>query len=165
MANGDPFLRKQAWDYFATHASQRMTIFNFYIALSSIVATSYFSTFKTDSNLQDARLILACLLWFLALIFWRLDGRNKFLIKNAEAALKHFEQNDSGDLVTQVFTNEEAKTSAMRGRMYGLGRLLHPSYSGCFNLVYIAFALLGVYGTVRAVYCDHVVEFLFRCSR
>ncbi len=170
MTNGD-FLRKQAWDYFATHASQRMTIFNFYIALSSVVATGYFSSFKADSNLQSARWVLAVLLCVFAFIFWRLDGRNKFLIKNAEEALKHFEQNEPGDPVTKVFTHEVAKTNAMRRQWHGLGRFLHLSYSGCFNFVYVAFALVGTYGTLRALSdlrgCGRwygVIESLFRCK-
>lgn len=85
------FLRKLAWDYFAAHASQRMSIFNFYIILSSLTATTYFASFKPDSNLQPARWLLASSLCFFAFIFWKLDGRNKELIKNAEAALRYFE--------------------------------------------------------------------------
>jgi len=170
MANGD-FLRKEAWDYFAAHASQRMTIFNFYIALSSVVATGYFSSFKADSNLQDARWVLASLLCLFAFIFWRLDGRNKFLIKNAEKALRHFEQSESGDPVAKVFTHEDAETYAMRRKMYGLGRVVHLSYSDCFNLVYAAFASIGVYGTLQAssdsLHCAHwygVIGRLFLCK-
>ena len=51
----DDFLRKQAWDYFVLHAGQRLTVFNFYIVISSVTATAYFSSFKIDSNLQHAR--------------------------------------------------------------------------------------------------------------
>jgi len=45
--NAETFLRKQAWDYFVIHASQRMTIFNFYIALSSFVPAY---TYAWDAN-------------------------------------------------------------------------------------------------------------------
>jgi hypothetical protein len=44
----DTFRRKQAWDYFATHASQRMSIFNFYIALSSFTLTIYATSWKGE---------------------------------------------------------------------------------------------------------------------
>ena len=36
----DSYLRKQAWDYFNVHASQRLAIFNFYVVLSSLTMTS-----------------------------------------------------------------------------------------------------------------------------
>src|SRR5258708_35356793 len=117
-ANGghkeEPFLRKQAWDYFAAHASQRMTIFNFYIALSSFTASGYFLSFKSDSNLQSSRGLIAFSLCFFAFVFWKLDERNKTLIKNAERALKYFEERDPGDLVTKVFTQEQVETDARR---------------------------------------------------
>lgn len=148
------FLRKQAWDYFAAHASQRMTIFNFYIVLSSVTATTYFASFKGDSNLQSARWGLALSLCFFAFIFWKLDGRNKALIKNAEAALRHFEQNEPGDVVTKVFTNEKIETDkrweSVRGWRWLCFWCWHLSYSDCFNSVFVAFFLLGLGGLVQA---------------
>lgn len=150
--NEGAFLRKQAWDYFVIHASQRMTIFNFYIALSSVVATAYFASFRADWNLQSARWILAPLLCFFAFIFWKLDERNKTLIKNAERALKHFEQASAGESITKVFTMEEAETDARRRQFQGLRKLLiwqrHLSYSDCFNVVFLIFFLIGIAGTI-----------------
>jgi hypothetical protein len=162
-ANGgnkeEPFLRKQAWDYFAAHASQRMTIFNFYIALSSLTASGYFLSFKSESNLQSVRWVIALSLCFFAFVFWKLDERNKALIKNAENALRHFEKADPCDPMTKVFTQEKEETDARRRRIRGLGRLmfwrLHLSYSVCFNLVYGAFFVLGFWGFARSI-CCHV---------
>jgi uncharacterized membrane protein len=153
-------LRKQAWDYFAIHASQRMTIFNFYIVLSSVVATSYFASFKSDSNLQSARWLLASLLVFFAFIFWKLDERNKTLIKNAERALKYFEEADtSAAQVAKVFAQEEAETAAKRASGEGFRRVffwrLHLSYSECFNSVYVAFLLVGIGGLIEA-FSEHL---------
>jgi hypothetical protein len=153
MANeNQPFLRKQAWDYFSTHASQRMTIFNFYIVLSSLTATSYFASFKSDSNLGPARPALGMLLCLFAFIFWKLDQRNKFLIKNAEQALRHFENSDSSEDVTKVFTYEEMKTNTKQVK--GFGKLLfwrlHLSYSDCFNLVFLVFFGVGFVGTASS---------------
>jgi hypothetical protein len=151
----DSFLRKQAWDYFAAHAAQRMTIFNFYIVLSSVTATTYFATFKADSNLQLARSPLALSLCFFAFVFWKLDGRNKALIKNAEAAVRRFEENEPGELVTKVFTNEKMETDKRWKAIAGWGWLRfwrwHLSYSDCFNSVFAVFFLVGVGGLMEAV--------------
>jgi len=147
-------LRKQAWDYFTVHASQRMTIFNFYIVLSSVVATSFFASFKSDSNLQSARPILAALLCFFAFIFWKLDQRNKVLIKNAERALKFFEQRDPVDSIAKVFTQEEIETkaNAVTGWRWILCWRWNLSYSSCFNLVFVCFFLVGFIGIVTGFF-------------
>jgi hypothetical protein len=149
--NGEEsFLQRQAWDYFNTHAAQRMTVFNFYIALSSVTATGYFATFKSDSNLASARWIIAFLLCLFAFIFWKLDQRVKFLIKNAEHALKHFEAGQPHAMQAKVFLREEAETTRHRELFKGWRKILFwrlpLSYSDCFNLVYLAFFLIGVVG-------------------
>jgi hypothetical protein len=147
-------LRKQAWDYFNTHASQRMTVFNFYIILSSLVATSYFASFKNDSNLLTARPLLAALLCMFAFIFWKLDQRNKLLIKNAERALKFFERSDPIDSVAKVFTQEEIETDSKKTK--GWRRIFfwrwQLSYSDCFNCVFFLFFALGFVGLVLCLW-------------
>jgi len=146
----DSPLRKQAWDYFAIHAAQRITTFNFYLGLSFLVATAYFASFKTDSNLQTARPVLAALLCFFSFIFWKLDQRNRFLVKHAERALKHFEGLDLVDSDAMLFTQEEIETNS--SRLKGWRRTLfwkwQLSYADCFNLVFAAFFILGLLGLV-----------------
>jgi hypothetical protein len=142
----ETYLREQAWNYFVLHASQRMTIFNFYLVSSSLIASAYFASFKTDSNLQSARPLFAFLLCIIAYVFWRLEQRTKFLIKNAEQALLHFEHLETGPIVSKVFSSELKRTSAAR-RLRGRGPALwylHPSYSNCFNLVFLTFFLVGL---------------------
>lgn len=149
----ESFLRKQAWDYFNTHASQRMTSFNFYVVLSSLTMTSFFASFKDDSNLQSARPVLAGLLCLFAFIFWKLDERNKLLIKNAERALKFFEEADPIDDVAKVFTQEEkdTKTKKLSGWKSLLFWRWHLSYSKCFNFIFLLFFLVGMAGIVSSL--------------
>lgn len=153
---GETFLRKQAWDYFATHASQRMSIFNFYIALSSVTATTYAAAWRSESNLESARGLLAFLLCLFAFVFWKLDQRNKALIKNAERALKYFEHSDPDDAIAKVFAQEERETDARRAEIVGWRRLQvwnwSMSYSHCFNFVYAIFFAIGGVGLGEAVY-------------
>jgi cbb3-type cytochrome oxidase subunit 3 len=155
-SDDNTFLRKQAWDYFDAHASQRMSIFNFYIALSSITATTYAAAWKADSNLQSARGLLAFLLLLFSFVFWKFDQRNKALIKNAERALMAFEAADSGDQILKVFTQEHIETTRKRAEMKGLQRLQvwkwALSYSDCFNTVFSTFALIGGAGLVEVLY-------------
>jgi hypothetical protein len=140
------FLRKQAWDYFNIHASQRMTVFNFYLVLSSLITTTYFASFKEVVDITPARPVLAIMLCLFAFIFQKLDQRNKTLIKNAERALKYFETLDHEPLEAKVFSQEEKDSKS--GRLTGWRKLLfwqsHPSYSDCFNIVFAAFFALGL---------------------
>jgi hypothetical protein len=146
--NDAQFLRRQAWDYFSTHSSQRMSAFNFYIFLSSVAATSYVASFKADSNLQSSRPMLAGLLCLFAFIFWKLDQRTKTMIKIAERALKHYESLDSADPITKVFTKEEIETRLKRTRGWHRAAFWewHLSYSDCFNLVFGLFFSVGFLG-------------------
>lgn len=148
MKDDNSTLRDLAWNYFSIHASQRLTTFNFYIVVSSLAATSYFATFRADLHLTAARPVLACLLCLLAFVFWKLDQRNRILIKNAERALKFFEQTCEIDDTAKVFTQEEKETSSKRttGWRRAFFWQLHLSYSDCFNLVFALFFLLGLFG-------------------
>jgi hypothetical protein len=147
-SNEGSFLRKQAWDYFTTHASQRMSIFNFYIVLSSLIFTGYFTSFKDDAHLQSLRPSLAFLLCFLSFVFWKLDQRTSFLIKNAERALKYFEASDEGAPIVKVFTQEclDTETRTMKGWRRILFWHQHFTYSWCFKFVYISFSVVGAVG-------------------
>jgi hypothetical protein len=151
MKNDEPTVaRKQVWDYFQLHASQRMTVFNFYIVLSSLIATGYISSSKSDSNLHSAQPALAALLCLFAFVFWKLDQRTKFLIKHAERALKYFERTDPVDKVARVFTQEELETNLRKVK--GWHRIMfwkwQLSYSDCFNFVYFCFFTTGILGLI-----------------
>jgi hypothetical protein len=78
------------------------------------------------------------LLILFSFVFWKLDERVKLLIKNAEAALKFCEEQDSNQtLVTHVFRREEILTQEERTKRW------HPSYAKCFSMVFWVFALVG----------------------
>jgi hypothetical protein len=135
-------LQEQAWKYFDLHASQRLTIFNFYIALCSAIAAGLVATFHKEFIYPNLRILLGFLLVLFSFVFWKLDDRAKLLIKNAEAALKFFEEQDAREVsVAHVFRREEILTADAKSSR------LHLSYSLCFSLVFASFALLG-FGTL-----------------
>lgn len=153
----DNILQKQAWDYFQMHASQRLTTFNFYLVISSLITTTLFSTFQKDYQFYCIRVIPGLLLIFVSFVFWKLDIRNKELIEIAEASLKFFEANnqikDSGNRphIAKVFSREEYETNRKRinKRKFSFWEN-HFSYSDCFNLVFICFGIVGILGTIIA---------------
>ena len=84
------YLRQYIWNYFQVHASQRLTTFHFYILISTVITTGFLIVI---TNTPILALILSIMLILLSSIFWKLDTRNKQLIRNAEAGLKHLESN------------------------------------------------------------------------
>ena len=87
MNERDIELRQQAWDYFEMHGNQRLTTFNFYILISSVVATALFTVLT--SSAPRIGWLPGGLLIFFSFVFYKLDSRNAELIKGAEAALKY----------------------------------------------------------------------------
>jgi hypothetical protein len=81
-----------AWDYFAFHAQQRQTVFNFFLILLGASVAAYASTLaKADGSHDHFHSILGLLVAVSSFLFWRLDKRNSRLVKFAEAPLKNLE--------------------------------------------------------------------------
>jgi hypothetical protein len=150
-------LRKQAWDYFQMHSSQRLTTFNFYIVISSVVATALFSTFQKDYKVPALGILLGLLLLTFSYIFWKIDLRNRQLIKGAEAALKYFEgtavleNNEGGEPhIAKIFQHEEYLTMKRKTKNSIWPWKSYYSYSNSLNRIFLGFALLGLIGAAIA---------------
>jgi len=145
--------RKYLWGYFQLHASQRLTTFNFYIVLSTLLSTGLFSTFQKDFTVPVG-VILGFLLVCFSFVFWKLDERNKGLIKLAETALMDLEKQlspEAGEALS-IFTREALETGQLRAnRSVWPWRNLY-SYSDCFRLVFLLFASVGVIGGIFSAY-------------
>ncbi len=148
------------WNYFQLHASQRLTTFKFYITISTIISTGYVATIGA-SVITILAILLGLILSLVSFIFWKLDSRNKQLIKNAEEALKYLESlpdfsnsiptNKNVASVLKIFTYEEEQTNRMRkNKSFWPWRNVY-SYSKCFNTVFAIFGILGFSGTVYAI--------------
>jgi hypothetical protein len=149
-------LCQRAWDYFEMHATQRLTTFNFYIVLSSVVATALF-TILPSSQASRVGWLLGFLLVFFSFVFWKLDSRNKDLINGAEAAIKYFERNsdltDDGEEphVAKIFLREEFLTNRRRRKKSIFFWKNYFSYSNSFNIIFISFGLVGLAGIVLSL--------------
>lgn len=141
-------LREYAWNYFSLHADQRLRAFHFYVLLSAVIVGALLTVIK---EAQDPRLgcPLAFGLAFLSFVFWKLDLRNKELVRHGEEALKSLETDalptgETGALhPLAIFLREETAT---QGRRRGLRAfLVGPlSYSESFNLVFAVFGVSGL---------------------
>lgn len=154
-------LRKQAWDYFQVHSAQRLTTFNFYLGLSTATTAAVFLTFQRDYRMPSVGIILSLLLVFFSFVFWKLDGRNRELIKLSEEALKFFEEksnlpDEDGQPHKAKLFSREARITEDREKAGEAYRLRfwkrRFSYATCFRAVIWIFALTGLSGFVLSCY-------------
>ena len=151
-------LRKQAWDFFQMQAAQRLTTFNFYIALSSLFSGGLAASLKVQVDVPFVGVLIGLLLVLFSLVFWKLDHRNRDLIKSAEETLKFFESKvqledeDGKPHLAKRFMREEHETNALKAaRSWRLWRN-HYSYSECFRVVFLAFGIVGILGAGYSAY-------------
>lgn len=135
------------WNYFQLHATQRMSLFNFFIILASLLTTGIVTTSQDKFGIEHLPVVLSLMLIVLSVVFWKLDGRVKFLLKHVEDVLKNVEASTKGNKEEDmfcIFTGEEKKTNRLKKD----NCMLHPvnyhlSYSKCLGSVYLFFGLLG----------------------
>jgi hypothetical protein len=146
--------RTYAWSYFALHADQRMKLFNFFLLLSGLIL----GAFPPVRNMAPTSKLVGFFPAFLVLaafIFWRLDERTRFLIKNAEAALKLLDKHWSIQLsddktphFVRLFDRDEYLTADMKSKWW-VKCLIPVSYTDNFRLVFL---MVGCVGTFLAAW-------------
>jgi len=143
-------LRSQAWDYFALHAKQRMDSFQYFLVVAGL-ATGAVATLATSPNGNRAVAgVVALFLALLSFTFWKLDVRNRLLIKHAEAALKSIESgmtlSEGQDRPSrlQLFLYEEWESAQLKRLGEAWPWSAHFSYSTCFQMVFLIFGLGGL---------------------
>ena len=151
----DEELRKQAWDFFHMQAGQRLTTFNFYIAISSLLSTGLAASFRAD--IPYLCISLGLLLLLFSFIFWKLDQRNRDLIKGAEVSLKFFEakaalkDKDGVPHLAKRFIREEYDTSERKKQRTWRFWWNHYSYSECLKAVFTIFGSVGFIGSIYSI--------------
>lgn len=147
-------IHKYAWDYFSLHAGQRMSLFNFFVILAVLMTTGIVSTFHPEFNAHGLGVGLGLALILVVFVFWKLDQRVKFFLKNAEAALADLEQrfpvpdNSSQPHVTQLFRWEEYQTAQLRASRKRWSLKAQYSYAQSFNLLFVSFGAAGFLGAL-----------------
>jgi len=142
-------LREHAWSYFVLHAEQRLKTFHFYLVLATLIAGAVVTIVKDGQNFRAGG-VLALLLPFLSFVFWKLDKRNKQLIKHGEDAIKIIERDsglpDDGEEPhrLKLFLHEEYATSKLERLPRTWPWSAHFSYSTCFNAVFLVFGLAAL---------------------
>lgn len=125
---------EHAWAYFQLHAQQRITIFNYFVVFSGILATGLAAAIQAPPRLASVGVALGILLSVLSYIFWQIDKRTSFLVKHSEDAIKRHEP-----VGAQLVTEEVAKTDAAKAQ--GLW-----TYGKAFRVIFIIMGIVGLSG-------------------
>ena len=154
----DDYLQQQAWNYFALHAQQRLTTVNFYLVVATTLTAAAVASFAENFGFPGLRLPAGLLLSLLSFAFWRLDFRNRELIKAAEVALRsleasgRIEDGNGGPPVEWLFTREHRQSEERKGATRWTGYVVPHTYSHVFNVLFCSFLLTGFLIAVLAVW-------------
>jgi len=140
LQKGWEFAHEQAWRYFALHAEQRMTVFNFFTILVGFLVAGIAATLQGSARFSAIGIALGGLLTLLSFVFWKLDQRMTFLIKHSEKIQVLSEENlmpEEGRTVTiEPFAFLESNSHRRLGRMWTVG--------SSFRLLFLVTALFGI---------------------
>jgi flagellar motor protein MotB len=135
--------RTHAWQYFTTHAEQRLKTFHFFLIIMTLLVGTIFTLVKLNHTFFI--IIISFLMSFFSFIFWKLDQRNRELIDHAQNILKKLEKKS----MVQLFTEEAKNTNKKRDENDHLVWFKqHFTYSDSFRWV---FRLFGIGGVLIAV--------------
>jgi len=84
--------RDYAWKWFDYHAKQRVSMFNFFLIASGLLATAYVNTLCKGEELLGVAIAISILGTVIALVFVFLDCRNARLVYLAEDVLRRLER-------------------------------------------------------------------------
>ena len=140
-----------AWDYFAFHAQQRQTVFNFFLILVGASIAAYAGTLG-KSEAAYFHLMIGFLISISSLLFWRLDKRNARLVKLAEEPLKDIELR----LADRTAISSMKILGAADTKIGGPFWSMFESFKQIFQVVFLLTGLVGVtifFLSIRQLLC------------
>jgi len=144
-----------AWKWFDYHAKQRVSMFNFFLIASGLLATAYANALSRDEEVLGA--VLSFLGALIALAFVVLDCRNATLVYLGEDVLRRLER-DSFFVGFKGLTErlEETDTEGIlyrdtiKTQKRWQGRTKHKYWLKVVEmLVAISFVVGGIYALLR----------------
>ena len=111
-----------AWRWFALHTKQRMTMFNYFLVASGILANAYGLLLREE--LWEAAIVAASIGCMVGLVSWGLDVRNRQLVKLGEEVLTTIE----GEYLFPVESLSGPADSPSSGILLGRLRVGNPAF-------------------------------------
>lgn len=135
---------EHAWKYFELHSNQRITLFNYFLFINAGLGTAIGVSIQSSNNFAYIGVFLAFFLSITAFIFWKLDQRTSFLIKQSEEVFKKLERNSSVDI--GIFCNEDSNLIKANEKKNFLSKII--SYGFIFRATFLIIGLIGLIGVL-----------------
>lgn len=136
-----------AWRYFELHAQQRITVFNFFLAISGLVSAGVGVCLQQGTRFSILASLLGVFLTLVSFIFWKLDQRVSAMIKVAESVICQVEAEIAGSNVL-IFTKDQQSPPTN-------GLFTVWSYGRCFRISFFTVAVVGLAFSI----IPHLVDF------
>lgn len=152
MADDPDVALEHAWRYFQLHADQRISVFNFFVAIASLLAAGIAFGLQGPRDLWPLGGVASFLMIVLAFVFWKLDQRVSGMIKVAEDVIVGAESVLISDPSLRTMSRELNAAGALKkGGLRGAW-----TYGQSFRLIFGVVALVGFLGmsiyVVRSVW-------------
>lgn len=136
-----------AWRYFEFHAAQRITVFNYYVAASGLLATGIAIVLLGDPQFSYLGIVAGLLLLALSFLFWKFDQRVSGMIKLSEIALERYEEAALEGCERIFCTDRQIVENSSRSyfRLKGLW-----TYGMAFRLIFLLIGSTGMLGAALA---------------
>jgi hypothetical protein len=138
--------RDYVWKYWSFHADQRLKTFNFFILFTTVLVAGSLAYLK-DARQPNLAAPCGVLMTAICWLFWRLDCRNRALIRHAEGILKQIEQDISPEIVPvnqRLFCVEDCDTKKGRSISTYFSWQAPLSFYHVFRSTFCVFGLLGL---------------------
>jgi hypothetical protein len=141
VAIGEKDELDHAWRYFQLHATQRITVFNFYVAASGLVIAGLIYSLRGGEETALYSVIAGIALFLLSFVFSKMDKRVKEMIKSSEKTISRIEASSIEEPKHRVMTMEQEEEAATRYSLFG-----NWTYGQSFRRIFWvggAFGLIG----------------------
>jgi hypothetical protein len=131
--------RELHWSYFSLHAEQRLKTFHFYLIVAAILIGAFINIINEEKDLKFA-FILPFILAFISFIFYKIDQRARFMLKNSQDAIRHLD--------SKLISNDEDKPSRINIFEYDAhiqsDKKRGMNYSKSFGSIFMTFGVLSI---------------------
>ncbi|MEK5763112.1 hypothetical protein [Acinetobacter junii] len=135
---------EHAWKYFELHSNQRTTLFNYFLFIMAGLGTAVGVILQADIKYSFVGIFLCCFILLVSFLFWKLDQRTSFLIKQSEKVFKLLERNSSVDI--GIFCQEDSNLARENSSRVWLDKII--TYGKIFRWTFFITGFIGYLGCI-----------------
>lgn len=135
---------EHAWKYFEIHSNQRITLFNYFLFIMTGLGAGIGISLQASVKFAYVGVFISFFVILVSFIFWKLDQRTSFLIKESEKVLIFLERNSPVDV--GIFSKEEVNLDRQnKDKFYFLKTM---TYGEIFRFTFFVTGSVGIGGII-----------------